>query len=363
VINLVAEGKVLFQELNGIVAEGHKFTVTTEKFLARLALVMGIPDEDHDVLERDIHNKIRYHDLIDYSYGSLFDHKAVVRNDGGGESGGGPPLKKESAPIAPESNDEPAGKPRETGKREKSPVHAPVKFTLRGTAPWNTREPYLMKVDGDRLSKELEDFETAFYFVTLDDKGPAHEGAVKRAMIRYLSDTTLVVKDKYEEFIFKTIVLLARDMSEFFDFTGDMKNLFLYHLGPLTMHRQILSVFQDEKYGMCFKYMQGNRVVRFIPGEYIKLKVIAWHEENINSLKLDFDRVQFFDEVRRKVSAKYREELEKYSRQLDDLISKLKLGQNKNFNRDDFFKSKWNEWFGVSRIVAYNRFVERTIFK
>ena len=122
-------------------------------------------------------------------------------------------------------------------------------------------------------------------------------------------------------------------------------------------------MFQVERIGLCFKYLPGNKVVRYIPAEYVKERILDWYEANINTLDIDFDKVQYFDEIRRTVLMKYNTELANNGRQLDEMISKLKLTENPQFNRQEFFKSKWNQWFGATRIPVYNRFIEKSIFK
>jgi len=63
------------------------------------------------------------------------------------------------------------------------------------------------------------------------------------------------------------------------------------------------------------------------------------------------------------VARKYSAEVDKYSRLLDETIARQKLDANPQFNRNDYFKSRFAHWFGVSRIQVYNRFIDKTIFK
>ncbi len=380
VINLVNDGKTMYQELKAVVDEGNRLCETTEKFLRRIAMIISLPEEDFDVLERNINNKMIYHESFHYTYDSLFDFKYKSGKFHNGEN-----LKGEGVEVLTEPGDD--------GEQMVSPVQQDVKtsneyqlktmpdenitqkqrspdsfgipgsFTIRGTAAWNTREPYVMRINEERYRKEMEDFQTSFFFAGFEEKGTAVEGAVKRAMIRYLSDTSSTIKDRYEEFVFKTIIALTQRQLDFFGLKDNNGSLFLYHLGPATIYRQILMIFQNEKYGMCFKYLPGNKVLKYIPGEFIKEKILYWYEENINSLDLEFDKVQFYDDVRRIIADKYKQEMERNLKQLDDLVKKLKLDQNKNFNRDEYFMSKWNEWFGTAQIIVYNRFIERSIFK
>lgn len=182
-------------------------------------------------------------------------------------------------------------------------------------------------------------------------------------MIRYLNDQSKNIEMEYEEFIYKKIISQAQAVCDSFEFDGEMRDLFVYHLGPYTLYRLIVSLFQSEKTGICFKYLPGNKVVRYIPLEFVKEKILTWYEENINTLPLEFDKVQYFDEIRRTVTVKYNSDVDKYATMLDQLIAKLNLSEQENFDRDTYFRTKWSQWFGLPNIAVFNRFVDWSIFK
>jgi len=220
-----------------------------------------------------------------------------------------------------------------------------------------------MRLSREKLDRDYEDITNSFHYTREPETTTSQEGAVKRAMIRFLSDTSKNIEIEYEEFIFKTIITQTQELCDFFGFQDEMRNLFVYHMGPSTLHRALISLFQIERIGLCFKYLPGNRVVRYIPTEFIKEKILKWYEANVNTLNIDFDKVHYFDEVRRTVLMKYNKELAANGRQLDEMIAKLKLDENPQFNKQEFFKSKWNQWFGTARIPVYNRFIEKSIFR
>jgi hypothetical protein len=377
VINLSADGKGLYSELNAQVEAALAFGVVTDKFLHRIADFLSIPPEDHDVIERDIANKTIYHPSMSYKYDALFNLSAYLSGDSGGVLKS-PPLhdadpdyRPASAGISSDGKVFPEETyraprlevPSHTSSRGEMDQEVVDRFTVRGTNTWNTREPYILKVYREKLEKDYEDLSSSFYYSSEPENTTTQEGAVKRAMIRFLSDTSKNIEAEYEEFIFKTIITQVQELCDFFGFMDESRNLFIYHLGPATLHRTLISLFQVERIGLCFKYLPGNKVVRYIPAEYVKERILDWHEANINTLDIDFDKVQYFDEIRRTVLMKYNTELANNGRQLDEMISKLKLAENPQFNRQEFFKSKWNQWFGTARIPVYNRFIEKSIFK
>ncbi len=376
VINLAVEGKGLYSELNAQVESALSFCEATDRFLARIALFLAIPSDDLDVIERDISNKTIYYQSMSYKYDALFNIGAYI--DGGtvkqrasgraleldteGMAGGEIREKQEVLSVREENEImgtiAPFG-----GQPDPLGQEVDVGFRVRGTNSWNTREPYTMRLSRDRLDRDYEDLANSFYFSREPETTANQEGVVKRAMIRFLSDTSKNIELEYEEFIFKTIIEQTQELCDFFGFQDEMRNLFVYHIGPATLHRALISLFQVDRIGLCFKYLPGNRVVRYIPTEFIKEKILKWYEANINTLNIDFDKVHYFDEIRRTVLMKYNTELAANGRQLDEIIAKLRLDENPRFNKQEFFKSKWNQWFGTSRIAVYNRFIEKSIFR
>ena len=367
VINLKSEGKPLFQALDRIVFTGVDLCDASDAFLRRLACILSIAEDDIDVLEKDIYNRIVYHAPYVYGYDAIFAGAADLDSASGltasGADGASEGAVPEEDAIAPLSDIE----AMEIGERQHEmfgkPVVPVVKFTVRGTSSWNTREPYVLNVNGEKLQKDYADLSVSFYFIPDTNQVSAQEGAVKRAMIRYLNDQSKNIEMEYEEFIYKKIISQAQAVCDSFEFDGEMRDLFVYHLGPYTLYRLIVSLFQSEKTGICFKYLPGNKVVRYIPLEFVKEKILTWYEENINTLPLEFDKVQYFDEIRRTVTAKYNSDVDKYATMLDQLIAKLNLSEQENFDRDTYFRTKWSQWFGLPNIAVFNRFVDWSIFK
>lgn len=380
-INLVSEGKSLYMAMSSVVETAVSFCDTTGKFIHRIGKILSIPEDSFDVAERDIYGKLTYRESFPYKYAAIFDLKEYLKTQREIKSADEIlDIAEDKSDLKQEAEENEIEKrvdekfpdemeikkpvPVETIPAEPpAPEHPAVNFTIRGKSAWNTREPYIMSVDGARLQKDYDDLSMSFYFISANENETQLEASVKRAMVRYLSDTLKNITVEYEEYLFKTIILQTRAMIKFFNIQEDISNLFIYHLGPLFIYRVISSIFNNDKIGLCFKYLSGNKVVRYLPQEFIKEKVLKWYEDNINMLNLEFDKVNVFDEIRRSVFRKYNAEVDKYTVELNKIILKDRLEENKQFNKAEFFKSKWNEWFGTANIQVYNRFVERTIFK
>ncbi len=375
VLNLSADAKPAFQSFNAITQSAELFSRKTDTFVAYIADVLSIPRSNHDVLEREILNKIIYHDNFNYAYDSLFrmqshekppvdrrDHLDIAPRV---DQSYRPPLSvseetRESEP-APEQPPESRPRREDAAPRREFAAGIPI-FTIKGTRPWNTKEPYIIAVNPERLEEEEADLVDSFLFVDRPVSEEALQGEIKRGMLKFLTDRSLSIRDGYREFLMRRLTARIDDIAAFFDFSDDAK-LFAYHLGPSTVHRMTVLEFTHEKIGQCFKYVSGNRVSRFLPQEFIKSAVLDWFEHNVNSFPLQFDSINRFEDIRKAVSRKYYAEVDTANRKLNELIKKLALDRDPKFNRDEYFKTKINEWFTPAAITVYIRFVDRTIFR
>ncbi len=382
VLNLNPEGKPLFQALNSISQAAQLFCKRTDDFVTYLARILSIPEDNMDVIEKEIANKIIYHDSFIYEYGALFSMKdqrsrPASSLDGflrPAEDAESLPASHRAAAAEPGAraavNDSSAQsetitragiQPREQAGQVESGTA--IAFSVRGTRPWNTKEPYLMNIDRGKLERDIEDLSMSFFFMDREYKDDAVQGEIKRGMLKFITDRSQNIVLRYGEFILKFITLKTHEAGEYFGFAADDLNLFIYHLGPLTVNRLLTAEFAATKTGYCYKYLDASKVTRFLPGEYLKARILEWFENNINPLSIPFDSINKYEDIRRIVSKKYYSEVDAANSRLNEMVVKLRLGDDARFNRDEYFKSKWNEWFGTANMVIYNRFVEKTIFK
>ena len=384
VLNFAADGKLLYQSLYSIAVSAQAFCEKTGKFLGFLASVIGIPPDNFDVLEREIGSKAVYREGVIYNYGSLFGNKNEGSSDtesyleishfdemaenttkdpdiaGTYGSRTAPSTETFTEKQIPEHSIS-ADDHRYDGASEAGNIST-VNFTVKGTRTWNTKEPYVVSLDHAKLQLETQDILQSFFFIDQPNNDDIIQGEIKRGMLKYLRDNSQNIQRGYCDFLAKQISLKTGEVSDFFGFSDD-RNLFIYHCGPFTVFRILYNEFTAMKTGYCFKYLSGNRVSRFLPQEFIKEKVLEWYENNINMFDLPFDSISRFEDMRKVISKRYYAEVDNNNNRLHEMVKKLHLDANPKFDRDDFFRSKWNEWFGAANIQVYNRFVERTLFK
>ncbi len=255
--------------------------------------------------------------------------------------------------------------PEDQSPKKTSPKEEPItiRFTVKGNRSWNTREPYTINIDSAKLRKNYDDLKISFHFIEKTDSDASSPGKIKIAMLQNIRGGGRNLTDRYKEFIYKTISLQVQEFSKIYGLKGDDLNLFIYHSGVLTFYRILFSSFHRLKIGTCYKRLSGNRIVKHFPDEYIKEMTLNWFEDNINIYNIPYNGIHEYNEAKRIVTSHYHSEVDKYNKKLDEIIIRLKLNLEKKFHREEYFRSKWDEWFGGANILVYNRFIERTIFK
>ena len=361
VINLSSGGKQLFQSLNAIIEKALILCNETIEFIFFLSQIIGISEDRQDLLKAEIYKLSQYHEEIDYDYHAIFEIGKSDQHE--------PELINtvESIPSKNASHDALSEKLQTADISRRDEVSNDEEmqspdFTVRGTRPWNTREPYVIRINAERLLKEQKDLEESFYFIQRPIEEKALEGEVKRYMLIFLRDRSMNILDAYGEFILKTVFMKMQEIVAFFG-AEDILTLFAYHMGPYTAYQMLADAFASEGIGFCYKYAAGNKVARHLPSEFIKEKVLEWFEHNVNVFDLPFDGIQEYENIRKMVSKKYFAAVDESYKKLEELLTKTGADRDPKFDKQALFKSRWKEWFGPSNIIVYNRFLEKTIFK
>jgi hypothetical protein len=276
-------------------------------------------------------------------------------------------IKEELSLDKPEITDEDSkeklkGESQKKAEQDIEKNFPKINFHIRGTRSWNTREPYVIQINNDKLNSDYKDLFRTFYLVNKDENEQNIQGEMRRAMFKFVRNPEKNIIQEYTEYINSKLFSLTAELGNYFGFQKDKLHLFIYHLGVLTLYKIVIITFQVSKIGYCFKLLADNNVVKYIPLEFVKEMILKWHNDNINSSEFPYDGIIEYNELKRLVSRRYTSEYEKYNSKLDDIIAKSKASISL-FDREQIFKSKWDDWFGKTNIVIYNRFLERTIFK
>ncbi|MBP7901366.1 MAG: hypothetical protein KA015_00970 [Spirochaetes bacterium] len=376
VFNIVKEGAAYYQQYVQFAVEAMEICEKTDIFSGYLSVIVGIPEEDRDLLEKDIYQKIYFRETMDYSYDSLFveDKKEV----------------KEEALHIDSLLDLEEKEQAETKKeiKKENPARLEVKsltidqikvpsiitesdaelqkfnlsdyFTLKGKLAWNTREPYVISISAPALDKNKQDLSNTILFIESKDDFLQLSGAIKRAMIKYQRDRNNAIPEKYEEFLFKKITLTLSDVASFFNLEDN--KLFIYHIGPFTVWKILKAVFDSEETGLCLKHLGDNKISRFFPDEFIKLSILKWFETNINIFDLPFDRIQDFNEIKKQITDKYESEKTVNLKKVSIAAAQHFLKTGNKISEFALLSAKAKELFGAVNIPVYQRFVDKSIF-
>lgn len=370
VFNIVREGNAYAEEAGSLVTEGVELCRATDHFARFLAVVLGIPEEDSDLLEKDIYNKIFFRESQNYDYPSIFEPEK--RRD--------MPVEAALDPDAPESSVIPeptvmepvrsAHAPILTAPEPASPVSGKAfldltpYFRVRGNSSWNTREPYLIQIDAAVFEKNTQELGSTVFFVERKEDYLHIQGTIKRAMISHLREKTGGMTQKYEEYIFKMLSMLTQKSANHFGFApGEPARVFIYHCGPATMYRVLRAVFDADQTGLCFRVAGENRISKFYPEEFIKLSVMRWYEANINIFELPFDKIQDFNEVKRRIVDAYERRRAEAQKKAAIAVSQHYLKTGKKITEADLMAAKAKELFGAENMPVFQRFVDRTVFR
>jgi hypothetical protein len=235
-------------------------------------------------------------------------------------------------------------------------------FKLKGTKQWNTREPYIIRIDSQKLKNEIIKINNSFYFI---DEEFAHDNDLKsrinREILKMKSGTIRPIKEEFSHFVYASLSSVTESLKDHFKLSDDTASLFVYHIGPQTLYRNILFIMRNKKTGYCYLLSETpGQVLRFFPEEYLKVVVMNWFEENINPLDLNYDSIQKFDLIRNHVAQFYSKAVQIFDKRYQEINQKLTDGRS--VSREELMKLKGEQWFGMSNIYIYKRFIPKTIF-
>ncbi|MBN2160274.1 MAG: hypothetical protein JW807_12830 [Spirochaetes bacterium] len=251
--------------------------------------------------------------------------------------------------------------PAEQAVPQETPVMPDaVIYNVRGNKSWNCREPYVIRVSQDGLRKDIESLQKSFMFVDAPLAPEAIKLRIKQAIVTFMRKPNENITDRYTDFIHKNIGSIVQELSKRFKLDQASERLFIYHIGPLTVHKLIRDCFHQNKYGYCYKQLPGNKASRFFPEEFIKDIVMKWFEENIYTLDLNFDSIQLYEEMKKIAVRKYQNDLRTFNARLKQLNEKV--GHDKTVSRHRLFQMKGADWFGSTDLEVYRRFLGNSIF-
>ena len=233
-------------------------------------------------------------------------------------------------------------------------------FTIKGNKSWNTREPYILSIDESVYKKNMEELKKTFFYVFDEQTNQTlNDSILKTNLSKFLRNPRASLIEEYKIDAKRFISNELNGIYEYFAI-NDNKELFAYHLGPLTIFQILKETVKLKNIGVCYCQVGSKQIKKIIPEEYLKFLVCQWMEDNINAVDLKFDSVYNFDIVKNLVAQKYQKVLKVFNHRHYEL--NLKMGPNKNISREKLVQVKGDAWFGIRNIIIYKRFIPNTIF-
>ena len=241
-----------------------------------------------------------------------------------------------------------------------SPEDDLLLFKIPGTKSFNTKEPYLIQINNEKLDEEKENLKLSFYFISKKETDDSLHRNIRDNLMRFIRKPNENIQNKYSEFIYKIISLEIEKIIKYFLIEDGQNKLFVYHLGPLVLYKIISKIFEKNNIGFCYKQIKVNKSSKFFPENFIIETVLKWYTENINVLKLPFDSIQHLEAIKSLSEKKYQRELRIFNQKLFTINQKV--GSQKRISSEQLLLLKGEEWFGLSNIEVFKRFSDRTIF-
>ncbi len=375
VFNFADGGRQLSLVLNDIIVEGYSLCKATDTFLELIAHHLGLLSQHYNLADVDIRSKLQFNEYKSYSVQSLLNELNISNKDNNQLDSFKQDIQQTSGVtnfhVLEQSADSAIYRTHEQNDDSKSSAHSEyvtqqskVPFTVKGTKPWNTREPYILPIDENVLNIEKEDLEYMVYYTKTKLTDDQIRSELRRALLKLTIDKEIydIVED-FIEFISKKIVSILDESIEYFEISDNDRWLFYYHLGPHTVFRLLLADMQITGQGYCFSSRDGKKIKKLVPYEFLKTIVLEWWENNINNRDLPFDSVNALDLIRRQVSKKYFSEIDEFVAKIDAYLGTLNPETLKKLDRKSFIKQKALQVYNQKQILIFNRYVDKTIFK
>lgn len=358
VLNLIAEGKELYAKIKDYSTQAISYINKLEKFLQYIALLLSISAEDMDVLEKDILNRIYYRSSMDYDYSLIFEEKEkkIIQKDDDFYEEELPDIseKKKDPTVTFRNNINADAKKSITGVKN-------LTFTPPGLRSWNTKEPYVILI-GDKYDQNIEDLTKTVHFIKEESEAQNINASIKKAMLRSYTNPIGDIVAEYEAFIYRLIIEINSQISKKFDVDGNDLNLLIYHMGPQTYYNIIKQYLKTSNLGLCFKVISENKLARFIPEDFIRTKILNWFEGNIHSLKLNFDSIEDFNQIKNLVKTIFKQEMLVAMEKINQASNVFYNKTGKHIDKNAMLKKKSPELFGKYMIPVYRRFVDKMPF-
>lgn len=232
-----------------------------------------------------------------------------------------------------------------------------------GKYSWNSDQHYFFRYEIDKYQAEKALFKNA---ISLDSHLGADEQVLRSELIR--SMTSIEKKSKsaddfeleYQNFLKQFFTFCENIILMNMMLPTQFKYVFLFHLGPSHFYMIAKKFLMEVNTGYVHaRGSDGKKVIRVIPGEYVKKHVIDyWNEVILPNVGEEKNNLALLKKITELIEDKYKEISKLAIKNYDELDSEIKTSKP----RETIFREYMNEWMGAANLIVFKRFVKNKSF-
>ncbi|TGL23895.1 hypothetical protein EHQ46_01835 [Leptospira yanagawae] len=232
-----------------------------------------------------------------------------------------------------------------------------------GKYTWNSDQHYFFRYEIDKYQAEKALFKNA---ISLDSHLGADEQVLRSELIR--SMTSIEKKSKsgddfeleYQNFLKQFFTFCENIILMNMMLPTQFKYVFLFHLGPSHFYMIAKKFLMEVNTGYVHaRGNDGKKVIRVIPGEYVKKHVIDyWNEVILPNVGEEKNNLALLKKIAELIEEKYKEISKLAIQNYDALDPEIKASKP----RETIFRENMNEWMGAANLIVFKRFVKNKSF-
>ena len=331
------------QLLNYRIAPAMRSNEGLRIYCTRLSILLGMVEEPSSF--KSLSDSVRYAPDIQYTFSSVFvaDIREYVRG------------------LLPEDSALPS-LPEIKKKRFELPKGVPEQphiLDAGGEVPWNRGTHYYFTYDPAKLAEERTVFASVVY---IDTHMGADADFLKGSVIRNFARKEQAIESAEAEELYTSFLMTYFDLVVEISMLSlsiphDLKNLFLFHLGPLSFFYLTRRFLQEAGTGTMHLKSGRSMIKKYMPTELIKKAVLEWWRNRVlpgaGPERNDPNQFNRLARAIRKAHGDLRDSAEKKYQALSEDIRRGRL-------RSEVYREHLNDWFGATNIIVFRRFLKAT---
>lgn len=232
-----------------------------------------------------------------------------------------------------------------------------------GKYTWNSDQHYFFRYELDKYNAEKALFKSA---ISLDSHLGADEQVLRSELIRSMTSVEKKGKSaddfelEYQSFLKQFFTFCENIILMNMMLPSQFKYVFLFHLGPSHFYMIAKKFLMEVNTGYIHaRGSDGKKVIRVIPGEYVKKHVIDyWNEVILPNVGEEKNNLALLKKITEMIEEKYKEISKLAIKNYDDLDAEIKASKP----RETIFREYMNEWMGAANLIVFKRFVKNKSF-